>query len=285
MNESSPSDRVEETAEIERSRSHRKSVRPLRLRNAEGEAYRRHAEVEAQIEATLSLTTDDLIARARIADYRNTERLKDETLVYYLREGLRELDRIRADALARELAARCERTIRRRVSGSINAQFAEDCAADALSDAAMVVFDLERDASDFAEVRFRVFLDRRISDARDRYLKQQNISARTTSLDAESDKGSYDEPESMEASPQTLAESREGLRHLREGLRQLDEPIRTAFILRHYRGWQIEANDANEPSISRHFNVTDRTVRNWLKRAERDLKAWRERLGAKGETR
>ncbi len=61
----------------------------------------------------------------------------------------------------------------------------------------------------------------------------------------------------------------------REALALLDEPMRTAFVLRHYEGWPIEDRDETVPTISRYFNKTPRTIRNWMTTAEQALAAWR----------
>jgi hypothetical protein len=60
-----------------------------------------------------------------------------------------------------------------------------------------------------------------------------------------------------------------------EGLHSLKEPTRTAYLLYHWAGWQVESKDPIEPTISKHFNMTPKTIRNWLTKAEGDLKKWR----------
>jgi len=47
------------------------------------------------------------------------------------------------------------------------------------------------------------------------------------------------------------------------------------FVLRHYEGWPIEDKDPSVPTISRHFQRTPRTIRNWMREAENVLAAWR----------
>lgn len=48
----------------------------------------------------------------------------------------------------------------------------------------------------------------------------------------------------------------------------LEEPIRTAFYLYHREEW-------TEERIASHMSVTDRTIRNYLRRAEQKLAEWR----------
>ena len=63
---------------------------------------------------------------------------------------------------------------------------------------------------------------------------------------------------------------------IRAALSQLKEPLRSAYLLRYYENWPIEDQDPNVQTISRHFNKTPRTIRNWFTEAEKCLEAWRE---------
>ena len=63
---------------------------------------------------------------------------------------------------------------------------------------------------------------------------------------------------------------------IQAAMSQLKEPLRSAYLLRHYYGWQIENQDPNVQTISWRFNKTPRTIRNWLNKAEKCLEAWRE---------
>ncbi len=60
----------------------------------------------------------------------------------------------------------------------------------------------------------------------------------------------------------------------RDLLARLPEPLRTAFYLKHYAGFRDEG-EAGEPTIATALNVTGRTVRNYLRRAEELLAEWR----------
>jgi len=60
-----------------------------------------------------------------------------------------------------------------------------------------------------------------------------------------------------------------------DGLNSIEEPYRTVFVLRYYHGWPTEDDDPTVPTISRYFNKTPRTIRNYLRRADDALVAWR----------
>jgi DNA-directed RNA polymerase specialized sigma24 family protein len=57
-------------------------------------------------------------------------------------------------------------------------------------------------------------------------------------------------------------------------LAQLPEPMRTAFYLKHYGGYKEESQTA-EPTIASALGVSGRSVRNYLRRAEKILAEWR----------
>jgi DNA-directed RNA polymerase specialized sigma24 family protein len=61
-----------------------------------------------------------------------------------------------------------------------------------------------------------------------------------------------------------------------EGLAQLPDPLRTAFMLKHWAGFpECSVDPAEQATIAKVMGVTDRTVRNYLARAEQILNAWR----------
>ena len=61
----------------------------------------------------------------------------------------------------------------------------------------------------------------------------------------------------------------------KQALGTIKEPFRTAFILRYFEDWPIESNDPDQPTISKFFGKTSRTIRYWLQKAETALEKWR----------
>ena len=57
-----------------------------------------------------------------------------------------------------------------------------------------------------------------------------------------------------------------------------DSRHRTAFILCHYEGWPIKSDDPSEVTISTYFDVTPRTIQNWLVVAEKSLIKYRKEM-------
>jgi hypothetical protein len=61
-----------------------------------------------------------------------------------------------------------------------------------------------------------------------------------------------------------------------EGLAQLPGQYRTAFMLKHWAGFpESSVNPADKATIAAVMGVSDRTVRNYLSRAESILNSWR----------
>ena len=71
-----------------------------------------------------------------------------------------------------------------------------------------------------------------------------------------------------------------------EGLDHLTPRLRHVFLLRHYVGMKIGSDDASEAegkelTIAAQFGCTGRTVRNWLKQADRLLAELQEKHDGK----
>lgn len=122
----------------------------------------------------------------------------------------------------------------------------------------------EDPAHAFWEVRFNLCLKRAIIDAVKRFRRAaENEVSPGQWTDEEDSPGDPMERvvDSGALDPQTWAVAR-------MSLAALPEPLRTAFYLRHFEDWPEESGDPNQPSIARYLNVTGRSVRNYLRRAE-----------------
>lgn len=248
-------------------------LKPLTRRNLQGEVYERLPSVEVQIRTAIALDPESLIELASVREIDSPDYLQEETLVYLIREHHRENRRSLVDSLTEILVRRCSKHIGNLVRGSIEPRYVDDCFRHIIKEVFERILELECDRGDFAQVRFWVFLERQIVEGIKNYLREETRDAITTSLETDRD-------ENPEASvPIELADLRglsaEERAMYREGLRVLKEPLRTAFILRYFEEWQIYSDDTSEPTISRHFNVTPKTIYNWLKKAQQELLNWR----------
>ena len=160
------------------------TIRPLTRRNAAGDLYQRTQRVEDQIAEALGLAPEALVERARIQDYRAADYLQEECLVYLIREFHREGRCFLVDDLSAVLIERITR-----IAGPKLWSLGRELAGEAFTDVAAEVFpaivNLESDAADFAQVRFRVYVERRATSAFRRY--DRRLEEATLIVDGEDD--------------------------------------------------------------------------------------------------
>ena len=254
-----------------------KELKALTKCNASGEVYRRSAVVSAQLEAVLLFDKTDLTAALNVKSRDDTRFLREETLVYLMREAIVEGDFELSEAVASTLYRRCEKSAARRVRRAIDDETtAADVAADALGALFGLLGDVTTDKADFAQVRFNLLAKRIINNhvvkARKR-LRQMNL---TDSIDDTGDDGDDNiSPRELAAAPEIW--DVENSEFAAKALAILPPDIRTAFILRHQHGWQIESDDPNEPTLAKRFKKTPRTIRNWMNKADELLADWRDK--------
>ncbi|MBD0326336.1 MAG: sigma-70 family RNA polymerase sigma factor [Pyrinomonadaceae bacterium] len=251
-------------------------VRPLTHHTADtGAVYERSAEVEAQVVRSLALEETRLMEELQ-HDYKSDAHIKDEALCYLIRERLREGVHESANAFAEILLRRCAKTISRRIERrGIEERHREDCAGEIATDLLTDLFDIDSDRSDFAQVRFGLYLKMLSNGAINRFLELQRREQQALSV-AYTQDDKAEEIDLLDTLADENALSNEDRVLMEDALAQLPKDLREIYRLRYFDGWQIESASTSEPSISRHLNVTSRTVRNRLREAEAILKRWRE---------
>jgi hypothetical protein len=258
-------------------------LKPLTQQTKEGFLYHRPDEIEKQISHALTLSPDEVIVRAQISDSEDSGFLKEESLVYLILAYHNSNDWEAFNSLSDILIKRIVRQYHSFFRGFDTLSLTE-AGDELLTQLFLRILKIEDSKGDYFQVRFwsgikllaiSIFR-KKVSD----YKQEKNmvpLSDLAGDELEESENGLDDQapgtirpldPPSATASIETavLAD---------EGLHSLKEPIRTAYLLHHWAGWQIESKDPLEPTISKHFNVTPKTIRNWLTKAEGDLKKWR----------
>lgn len=235
-----------------------------------GEVYQRLDSVEKQISEAQTLGSADLVRRFQVRNYNAPEYLQEECLVYLIRKHLYEDNQELVNSLVTELLGRCAKRINAKIETLLQPVYVEDCFRDAVGALFEQVLDLKDDRGDFAQVRFWVFLDARVSNVLRGYMKRQSEDRKTDPLDAEPDDADFNP--SVNSALRTEGEDIIEHVEILKGLEVLEQPLRNAFIMRHYGEWEIENKDPDVPTISKHFGVSSRTVRRWLAAADEKLR-------------
>lgn len=245
----------------------------FRTSRADGEIYQRLPAVEQQIAAVLQFNSRQIARQMLITQRDDRDFLAEETLIHFLRAAVRAGEFDFADEITGALYRRIQKSVQRQCRKIFaNAAIAHDCAADALGELFAELYDDDRTRADFAEVRFGLFLKRIVNRSVGKYLKRQRL---------ENDFEFLDEAPADEDAPKQIAAPGEistfDRYDAKKALALLPEPVRTAFILRHKYGLQIESANGSEMTIAKYFDKTERTIRNWLRRADRILEELRQR--------
>jgi len=256
---------------------------PLTRTNAAGEIYQRPAVVDKQIQEALRLDSEELRRRLEVTDEVSPDFLKEESLVYLIRHYHKAEDQRSVKELSDFLLSRCATYINGQLY-SLGDDAAKEGYLDVVAQLFSRIFDLGSNRGDFLQVRFWIVLKRLTVQVFRKQSKQLKLGLNCfplTSLegyngedtDAETRRGGMLAPAIVTSRSIESEVIEKDL--IQAALSQLKEPLRSAYLLRHYEEWPIEDQDPTVRTISRHFNKTPRTIRNWLARAEECLAAWR----------
>lgn len=253
-------------------------ARELTRCNRDGAPYRREEAVERQIEAALELEPALVVQWAGMRDPTAPEYLQEECLVYLLREFAGRGDMATAGALSEALLGRCVRYVHGKLL-ALGPQACDDAFDEVVVRLFELILDVQSDRGDFLQVRFWLALEKLVVSAFGRQVKELARAARQVPLAALPGSSDGDDEQAhvmarLDAVAAPALPLDQALLY-REALAALAEPYRTAFVLRYYEGWPIEDSDPGVPTISRYFDKTPRTIRNWMAAAEQTLAAWR----------
>jgi DNA-directed RNA polymerase specialized sigma24 family protein len=251
--------------------SSEQAIEPLTHCNLQGVPYERLPQVEQQIRSALTLSHEELLARAAIHE-RTDAYLQEEVLAYFIRRAHRVADDRLVNDLSGILVDRCRRVLRTQLRALGQDQL-EEAVADIVGELFERLAEPEgSDRGDFFQVRFwrgvkpfRIAAFKRAIKTSSREL----VAIDPTGAGAEEEDAAVREVEDPRVPPpDTRLLSQEALARLQPN-------VRLAFLLR-LEGWPVEDQDPNVMTISRYFGKTSRTIRNWLAEAERQLAAWRD---------
>lgn len=240
--------------------------------------YKRLPKVERQIADTLTLGPEALVKRAQQRHEAAPGFLSAEALVYFIRRAIKNDDAETRNALCSELLERCRPHFSGKFRGFEQQEDREDLQSEVMK---RIVEDLfaPDDRGDFMQVRFWKYLENKSIDACRKASRHIN---NPESLDENySNNGVSGEQTRLEKMVDPRL-SPEELAMISEGLAELPPYLRKAFLLRYCFGIKIGSDDSTEATgdeltIATHFGCSARTVRNWLKEADKRLASFREK--------
>jgi DNA-directed RNA polymerase specialized sigma24 family protein len=153
-----------------------------------------------------------------------------------------------ASEFSNELAVRCMDFIKNHVRRLVNFADLEECRNDILMQTLERIYDFETDRADYLEVSFWNYLRRLSDDAIEKFNTTQRRAWITDSFDDRLSTEEGTKSKVREPSSDFSVEMFDSIR-LREALLLLPSHIRTAFIMHHLDGYQIESNDPNVPGM------------------------------------
>lgn len=259
-------------------------VRPLtRTRRSDGSPYHREPDVEAQIRELSGLPNRERLRRLLDTEsgWEDSQRAREETLVYFIRAYTTHGDDNSAWEIARLLERRTAGRIRRQLGRwRLSQDDIEDCERDLSIALYEALFD-PSPTSEFWEARFWKCLDRRLWNL---------VEKRQAIIDSERSPGDQDADMEEDAADRLLvgqADSTAGPEEqalLQEARSILTKNELDAMYLVFTLGLPEESDDPERPSAARELGVTGRSIRNYLRRAREKLAKWQ--LGEeKGNTR
>lgn len=250
-------------------------MRPLtRTRRDDGSLYTRESDVETQVREISRLTErarrERLLAPPRA--WEDADRLREETLVYFIRECAAHGDDDTAWHLAEMLVERVSAHVQRKLARwRLTPEDADDCVRDLFAALWDAVFDRSQTA-EFWEVRFWVCLDRRLWNLIE---KRQAVADTELSPGDQADDGAEErDADALFARMADTGPTPEAMAERSEALALLNENERLAVYLVYIEGLPEESEDPSKPSAAKVLGVTGRSVRNYLRRAKDKLMAW-----------
>lgn len=264
------------------------TIEPLTRKTTDGRSLVRPDLVEREIAEALAMDDAALLApvAARVSGGDGVkitgftgaaesagaaESLSSECLVFLIRRDLRRNQRRWADRLLPTLLGRCQKSLRGSVRG-FDGTSTDDVREEVLGRLVELLLD-PGNGADFFEVRFALAFKRLTIDVCRRARRR---AAGQLSLDGSlADDSDGLEGEIVEAVGSGF--DAEDLVFLRQALASLDDEERRALVLHYGMGVGINPRQGEEPGLVSILGLSERTVRNRLRRAEAKVRALKEK--------
>lgn len=237
-------------------------MRPLTKTSQDGELYSRPMTVVENIESAIGIGIEAIRVRIKEENPQSESYLKSESLVYLFREARRNRDDAMANLLATELLIRCESILQSKLT-KVGNRLHEDI----LAEFAVILANDDDSELDYYEVRFNhAFRTHRLGIVRTEVKRCQKVENQTFMASANDEEEEFHSDEPIYAP----TESDELIRS--EVLDRLPPEIQKAVVLREM-GYAIESRDSSEDTVATICGVRERTIHNWIKKAQSILKS------------
>lgn len=242
-------------------------LRPLTCAKKDGKPYKRFDDVETEILKTLAVTPSEW----------NPAKLKSQTLVYLLRwlmqrRDIETIGRL-VDVLGRRIC-RIASDFARELPNSVAEEFVNNIAADINI---LIFQNNPTRRGEYLEINFRGMVEGISTNARvklnARLAKEISNSELSKPTSEEGEQQIYDPlDETPLPDEQVIINELVKPEMIQRLLIAITDPRhREAVILRYLKGWPITAKKAEAPSLITYFKVKDRTIRNWLATARKQM--------------
>jgi len=247
---------------------------------ANGQAYRRWADVEAEMQRMSRLPQSDWLAEA--------EHLQSETLVFLIRQTRRASQELYG-RLVQELSRRMVRIANRWAQGLDEITTEEIVSQVEIKVLQLVLADTPSRQSDFLEGAFGKAVERFTINAVEKH--NNSVLGRRGDLVAPVDPENDEEFEEIEGPIELAPDDRPGPEAvflqlqdearrpelIRKACDAVKDPRRLEAVILHYvDGWPVASRDPNQPDLERHFHASSRQIKRWIAAA---LKAMRNAVG------
>jgi hypothetical protein len=260
-------------------------VQPLRKRRPTGELYTRPERIELKIDDALSQDYATLSARARITTPAHPDFLPRECLVHLIRDAKQRQDDRLARVLVPQLLRRCEANLLKTVPDN-QLRNAEGVREEILSAFGLMFAEDgmqgHEDELDYFECNFGgAFRTLRVNHARSEISARRKLVDLPETVDEEGEPAFDDEALgrlSVMARIDGGQEARADLPRVLKAVNGLPHDEKRAVVLCRILGYQDESTDPKVRTAATICNVTGRTIRNRLSRADKRLKNLKEGL-------
>lgn len=251
--------------------SKRFEIVPLTKSGKNGQLYFRRDETIKQL--TELQTSPDGVIEKRILVEREDQpdSLKSETLVFLLRT-FEPIDPALAEDIFVMIALRARNIVLPFRSRFNDPADFEDFVGDLNVELMKRLRRVDSNIADYAQVSFGPWVIYLANNLWRKFESANKVVDESDSTDADPDDTENWAPRIQLASSDIGPEIRI---LIDEALGQMSGKKKDAWLLKVKYGWKISSKDEKEPTIAAYFNVSERTIRNWLDDVEETLRIWR----------